>query len=211
MRKFLLWDHDGVLVDSEKWYFLATQECLRALGVELDQATYLSYMAYGRPCWELARMQGIPDAAIAQAKEERDRLYQHYLATEDIEVEGVLEVLKGLQGRYRTAIVSTAKRADFEVIHRSRQIVPLFEFVITLEDCVRAKPDPDPYRQALRRFGGSAAEALAIEDSARGLRAAVAAGVDCIVVRNEFTAAQDFTGAWRIIGSLRELPAALTG
>ncbi len=126
-------------------------------------------------------------------------------------MDGVLDVLKELQGRYRMAIVSTSKRVDFEVIHRSRQMMPFFEFVITIEDCVRAKPDPDPYQQALRRFGVSPAEAIAIEDSARGLYAAVAAGVDCIVVRNEFTVTQDFTSAWRIINSLRELPAALTG
>jgi HAD superfamily hydrolase (TIGR01509 family) len=156
-------------------------------------------------------VRGIPEAAIARAKEERDKLYQQYLATEDIEVEGVLEVLKALQGRYRMAIVSTAKRADFEVIHRARQLVPLFEFVLTREDYARAKPVPDPYQQALWWFGAAPAEAIVIEDSARGLRAAVADGVDCIVVRNEFTATQDFTGAWRMIGSLRELPAVLIG
>ena len=54
MRKFLLWDQDGVLVDTERWFFVATQECLRELGVELDQARYLQYMAAGRSCWELA-------------------------------------------------------------------------------------------------------------------------------------------------------------
>jgi beta-phosphoglucomutase-like phosphatase (HAD superfamily) len=45
MHKFLLWDQDGVLVDTERWFFVATQECLRELGVELNQATYLQYMA----------------------------------------------------------------------------------------------------------------------------------------------------------------------
>jgi phosphoglycolate phosphatase-like HAD superfamily hydrolase len=47
MRKFLLWDQDGVLVDTERWFFVATQECLRELSVELDQARYLQYMAAG--------------------------------------------------------------------------------------------------------------------------------------------------------------------
>jgi beta-phosphoglucomutase-like phosphatase (HAD superfamily) len=55
MSEFMLWDHDGVLVDTERWYFAATQESLASLGVPLDQNTYLNFMAEGRSCWDLAR------------------------------------------------------------------------------------------------------------------------------------------------------------
>jgi beta-phosphoglucomutase-like phosphatase (HAD superfamily) len=90
MRKFLLWDHDGVLVDTERWFFVATQECLRELGVELDHATYLQYMAAGHSCWELALEQGQSTVVIAAKRRERDRRYQSYLATRDITIDGVL-------------------------------------------------------------------------------------------------------------------------
>jgi HAD superfamily hydrolase (TIGR01509 family) len=207
--KFLLWDHDGVLVDTEPLYFAATQECVKLLGLEVDQPTYLDLMAVGRTCWELAREHGIAEHAILEARRERDRRYQHYLLTREIEIEGVIDVLNALQSRYRMAIVTTSKRADFELIHRSRAIRQFFEFVITVEDCAKAKPDPDPYLRALKRFDARPGDAVAIEDSSRGLAAAIAAGLRCIVVHNEFTSTQNFTGASRILASLRELPAAL--
>jgi HAD superfamily hydrolase (TIGR01509 family) len=209
MRKYLLWDHDGVLVDTEKWYFAATQDSLRRLGVELDQLTYLRLMADGRASWELARAHGINEDVIVAARRDRDVCYQRYLAEADIEIEGVLDVLSELGAAYRMAIVTTAKREDFALIHRSRKIASFFEFVINVEDCAHAKPHPDPYLRALSRFGAAAGEAFAIEDSSRGLKAAVAAGLDCIIIRNEFTAAQDFTGAWRIVDSIRDLRSVL--
>ena len=108
------------------------------------------------------------------------------------------------------AIVSTSKRSDFELIHRCGVILPFLEFAINIEDCEQPKPDPDPYLKALNRFGASAGEAVAIEDSSRGLRSAMAAGIDCVVIRNEFKSSQDFSGAWQILHSIRELPATLT-
>ena len=211
MRKFLLWDQDGVLVDTERWFFVTTQECLRELGVELDQATYLQYMAAGCSCWELALDHGQSDVVIAEKRRERDRRYQSYLATKDITIDGVLETLHVLCQQYRMAIVSTSKRADVALIHRSRVLLPFFEFVLTIEDYAQPKPAPDPYLKALHRFGAVAKEGVAIEDSARGLRSAMAAGVDCVVVCNAFTASQDFSGAWRMLHAIRELPGVLAG
>jgi HAD superfamily hydrolase (TIGR01509 family) len=208
-KKFLLWDHDGVLVDTEKWYFLATQACLAELGVEFDQAGYLSMMADGRTYWDRAQQRGIADSVIAAARRKRDELYQQYLLTREIEIEGVIEVLSELTKTHRMAIVTTSRREDFDLIHRSRTIRRFFEFVIAAEDCTRHKPDPDPYQQALRRFDAEPGEALAIEDSSRGLRSAVAAGLDCVIIRNDFTAAQDFARAWRVLSSIRELPTVL--
>jgi beta-phosphoglucomutase-like phosphatase (HAD superfamily) len=109
------------------------------------------------------------------------------------------------------AVVSTSKRADFELIHRHRRIRQFFEFVLNIEDCAKAKPDPDPYLRALKRFNAHPEEAVAIEDSSRGLGSAIAAGLRCIIIHNNFTSTQDFTAAWRILGSLRELPDVLSG
>jgi HAD superfamily hydrolase (TIGR01509 family) len=209
MRRYLLWDHDGVLVDTEKWYFRATRERLAKIQCALDQSACLRIMASGRSCWDLAREKGIPEEVIARERSERDRLYQHFLRTETIEIEGVVEVLRELGERYRMAIVSGSRRADFELIHRSRNIVGFFDFVINIEDCARAKPSPDPYLNALRRFGADAGEAVAIEDSSRGLRSAVDAGLDCVVVGSPFTASEDFSDAWKVVDSVRDLPGLL--
>jgi beta-phosphoglucomutase-like phosphatase (HAD superfamily) len=105
------------------------------------------------------------------------------------------------------AIVTTALRADFDLIHESSGLLGFFEFALTREDYPRSKPHPDPYLAALERFGAHPREALALEDSVRGLNSARRAGLDCLVVRSPFTASQDFATAWRVVDSIREVPA----
>ncbi|MES2207903.1 MAG: HAD family phosphatase [Pseudomonadota bacterium] len=210
MKKFLLWDHDGILVDTERWYFAATQECLANLDITLNQDTYLELMAQGHSCWELAKKIGRSDKAIAEAKNKRDKLYQNFLCMESIEIQDVVEVLQQLHKDYRMAVVSTARREDLELIHRNRNLLKFFEFVLTFEDCTHAKPHPAPYLEALRRFKAPAFQAIAIEDSSRGLQSAVSAEIDCIIVKTDFTMSQDFTNAWAIIPSISRLPHTLS-
>ena len=108
-------------------------------------------------------------------------------------------------------IVTTSKRADFALIHEKRSILDYMEFYLTEEDYERAKPHPEPYLTGLQRFGAAAAETVVIEDSARGLKSAIAAGIDCIVVANEFTAAHDLSAATAKVATIRELPSAIRG
>ena len=195
-----------MLVDTEPWYFEATRQCIAALGVALDLDEYLQDMVYGTPAWDRARALGVPEAEVVAARQARDTLYQQFLRNKDIEIPGVSEILRSLAQRHQMAIVTTAKRADFELIHRQRNIVEHMQFVLASGDYPRAKPHPDPYLTALQRFGVKADEALVIEDSERGLRAAVAAGIDCVVVENEFVRGQDFSTARYRIASLDALP-----
>lgn len=131
--------------------------------------------------------------------------YQEYLRTEAIEIEGVIETLAELSKYVRMAIVTTAKRTDFQLIHEKRQIIPFMEFVLVREDYERAKPHPEPYLNGLKRFGATKAETLVVEDSNRGLNPAVAAGMDCAIVHNEFTETHDFSQANYRIKTLIEL------
>jgi len=205
-RRYILWDHDGVLVDTERWYFVATRDVLEGLGVELSQETYLEYMARGQPCWDLCRARGMTDDEIARQRGLRNSIYQEHLRTQPIEIDGVADVLSTLSSSFEMAVVTTARREDFELIHRSRDLLGFFRFVLTVEDYRRAKPHPDPYLAGLERFGALPDQTVAIEDSARGLRSTLEAGLDCIVVRNPFTASQDFSGAWRMVDSIRQVP-----
>jgi beta-phosphoglucomutase-like phosphatase (HAD superfamily) len=109
------------------------------------------------------------------------------------------------------AIVTTSTRAHFELIHRNRTLLRHMDFVLTREDYTASKPDPEPYLLALRKLGASADECLVVEDSQRGLQAALAAGIDCAVVHNPFTASHDFTGAIHTLDSLADLPGILYG
>ena len=205
MKKFVLFDHDGVLVDTEPWYFRAGQRALAEVGVAVDLDAYLHDMSLGLGTWHRARAAGVDDETLDQLRRHRNDYYQEYPQSEDIEITGVLEALAELAQHVCMAIVTTAKRTDFELIHAKRQIVPYMEFVLTREDYEHAKPDPEPYLTGLERFGATAAETLVVEDSARGLRSAVAAGIDCAVVHNEFTKTQDFSRATHRIEALREV------
>jgi HAD superfamily hydrolase (TIGR01509 family) len=210
--RFLLWDHDGVLVDTERWYFEATRVALARFGVELSQGRYLELAASGGSCWDLARVElGLRDPEVAAGRAHRDALYQEFLRSESIEIEGVADVLGELASRYRMAVVTNARRSDFELIHARRDLLRHFEFVLTGEDFGRSKPEADPYLAGLARFAADPSRSFAVEDSLRGLRSARAAGLPCIVIRTPFTASEDFSGAYRVVDSIRDLPEVLLG
>jgi HAD superfamily hydrolase (TIGR01509 family) len=211
MTKYLFWDNDGVLVDTEYWYFRATQRALGELGVELTESTYLTFMSKGKPCWDLASDVGFGTPELEKKRSDRNSYYQNYLRSEDIEIPGVVEVLRALSETYTMAIVTTSRCEDFDLIHQHRSILPLMDFVITREDYTKSKPDPEPYLAALKKFDARASDAIVIEDSQRGLQSAVAAGIECVVVHNEFTKTHDFTGATHSIQALWELPELLRG
>jgi HAD superfamily hydrolase (TIGR01509 family) len=205
VKKYILFDHDGVLVDTEFWYYKAGERALADIGLSLDKDQYLREMSEGLGTWAQARAAGIDEETISRQRDVRDDYYQEYLRTEAIEIEGVVDSLAELSQYARMAIVTTAKRADFDIIHEKRQIRQFMDFVLVREDYEHAKPHPEPYLTGLKRFGAAAEETLVVEDSSRGLRSAVAAGIDCAIVRNEFTKAHDFSQASYRIQSLSEL------
>ncbi len=200
-----------MLVDTEPWYYRATRRALGDIGINLARDEYLDFMARGQSAWDLAVQAGVSETDVRRHKHNRNEYYQHHLDTEDIDIPGVDAVLTELGNGYAMAIVTTAKKADFELIHRTRNIVPHMDFVLMSGDYARSKPAPDPYLAALGRFAIKREAAVVIEDSERGLRSAVAAGIDCIVVYNKFTATQNFSGAAHYIDSLAELPGLIYG
>lgn len=209
MKKYILFDHDGVLVDTEQWYFMSNQRALSELGIALDKAQYLKNMANGISCWDLARSRDIDESIIAEQRVRRNLYYQHYLQNKDITIPGIESLLGELSKEYKMAIITTSKRTDFELIHKERKIVQYMDFVLTREDYANAKPHPEPYLTGLEKFGGRKEETLIIEDSERGLKSAVAAGIECAIVYNEFTKTHDFSKATHTINSLSELPVLL--
>ncbi|MGK5677978.1 HAD family hydrolase [Actinoplanes sp. URMC 104] len=205
MKKYVLFDHDGVLVDTELWYFKAGERALADIGITVDREQYLRDMSRGAGTWVQARAAGADERSISRQRAARDAYYQEYLRTRPIEIEGVVEALAELSHHVRMAIVTTAKRADFELIHEKRRITQFMDFVLVREDYELAKPHPEPYLTGLKRFGATREETLVVEDSARGLTSAVAAGIDCVIVHNEFTKTQDFSQASHRINALSEL------
>jgi HAD superfamily hydrolase (TIGR01509 family) len=211
VKRYLLFDHDGVLVDTEFWYYKAGEHALADVGLPLDKDQYLRDMNQGLGTWAQARAAGIDEQAIGRLRAARDDYYQEYLRTQAIEINGVTEALAELSQHARMAIVTTAKRADFELIHEKRHIRQFMDFVLVREDYQHAKPHPEPYLTGLKRFGAAKEETLVVEDSPRGLKSAVAAGIDCAIVRSDFTHSPDFSQASYRIEALIELRDIIAG
>jgi beta-phosphoglucomutase-like phosphatase (HAD superfamily) len=134
VKKYILFDHDGVLVDTEFWYYKAGERALADIGLTLDKDQYLRDMNQGLGTWRQALAAGIDEQTISRQRRVRDNYYQEYLRSEAIEIEGVVDTLAELSKYVRMAIVTTAKRVDFEIIHEKRQMRQFMEFVLVRED-----------------------------------------------------------------------------
>ncbi|MEA3384518.1 MAG: HAD-IA family hydrolase [Campylobacterota bacterium] len=206
MKKYILFDNDGVLVETETWYYEASKKTLKEFfNLNLQFDDYMKIMARGGTAWEKAQAIGISEDKISKARNQRNIYYQEYLKNENITIPDVHDVLNELQKKYKMAIVTTSRRVDFEIIHNSRGISDFMEFVLCEEDYENAKPHPEPYLKGLDIFKANKNEAVVVEDSQRGLTAAFKAGIECITVKNEFTKTQDFSNATHKIESLSEL------
>jgi len=204
----ILWDNDGVLVDTEVLYFRATRETLAGIGFELTEALFREYfLARSQGIWHLLR--GHDPGSIEALRARRDERFRSLLASEPLHIDGAPEVLEALSGRLRMGVVTSARRGNFQAIHARTGLDVHFEFVVTGDDVERTKPDPEPYLQGLDHAGCAPHEALAIEDSERGLAAARAAGIPCWVIPTALSADGDFSLADRIVERIEEIPALL--
>lgn len=208
MRDIILWDHDGVLVDTERYYFEATATVLARAGVTLTRAQYRQFhLVDSCGSWHLAGH--LPEPVRDAMRAERNALYTRMITERDVMVPGALDLLRRLQPHYRMAIVTSAWREHFAALHRSSGLKELVEFVLVREDYEKSKPDPEPYLAAMARFGVTAERCLVVEDSARGLAAARAAGIACWTVYSEMTEGLDFDGAERRFDRLADIGEAL--
>jgi HAD superfamily hydrolase (TIGR01509 family) len=205
--KAILWDNDGVLVDTEGLYFLATREVLETIGVDLTEEVYAAlFLSAGRGAWHLAEQAGATAAQIADLRRRRDDLYSEMLIAQEVIIDGAAEVLARLHGKYVMGIVTSSQKQHFELIHRSTGLLKYFDFVIANGDYQRSKPDPQPYLIAIERSGFDKDECIAVEDSERGLKSAIAAGVRCLIVPNRLTSSSVFSGAHKVLRSITDVP-----
>ena len=207
MIKAIFWDNDGVLVDTERLYFQATQETLESVGVTLNKEHYIEFfLRQGRGAWHLLEERGVAAADVERLRRRRNDLYSELLQREACAIDGVAGTLEFLHGKYVMGIVTSSRRDHFDIIHTRCNLLQYFDFVLTAADFARVKPHPDPYLSALDRAGADPADCIAIEDSERGLQAATLAGIRCVVIPTPLTAGGNFAGAVRVIDRVAELP-----
>jgi len=199
----ILFDNDGVLVDTEHLYFRANQEALAGVGIQLDADAYVQlFLREGRGAWHLARERGLGPGDIDALRAARDRRYFELVGSADVMIPGVADIVPALARRYRLAIVTSSEKGPFARTHARTGLLEHFELVLAQGDYARGKPEPDPYLRAVERLGVAGDRCLVIEDSERGLRAAKAAGLRCWVIPSGLTAGGRFEKADAVFDSL---------
>ncbi len=210
MIKAVLFDNDGVLIDSESVFFALTRDALATAGVGLHPSYWARhYLGNGLKSMEVAESLGLPRAIADGVIELRNRRFMARLQEGFSPITGVMETLSALRPLVRMALVTGSPRDKLLLAHQETELLPLFDCVITSDDYTHSKPHPAPYHTAMERLGIEAGECLAVEDSPRGLNAAHAAGIRCLLIPTPLTDMEmcrhadwiepDITGVLRIV------------
>lgn len=204
--KNIIFDNDGVLVDTEKLFYQACKETLNGVGVNLTLDIYQDIsLRQGKSAMHVAQDVGLTEADIQQLRLDRDVVYRELLLSSAIVIDGVMEVLQTLHGRIKMGVVTSSPRHHFELMHQQTNILPYLGFVYAQEDFTRLKPFPDPYLLALEEQNLDADETIVIEDTERGLKSAMAAGIRCLVLPSDVSNGGDFQGAYRVLERIDEV------
>lgn len=209
MIRAIVFDFDGLIVDTEGPIFDAWRRIYRERGQDLPMERWLTIIGTASgafdPVRDLAARTGQPlDADELNALE---RLYYREATALQQLLPGVDEYLRDArQLHLRIAIASSSSRT-WVTEHLDRfGIGHHFDAIVCREDVTRTKPDPELYQTALRSLQVDADAALALEDSSHGIRAAKAAGLFCVAVANPLTANLDLSQADLRLPSLSAMP-----
>lgn len=199
-KKAILFDNDGVLADTEGLFFYATRIVLLKANIHVSSELYIDYcLKRGKSLFDLAKEKGVSDNEVGKLRAERDAIYAKDLSCKNTAMPDVENVLRKIHGKVCMGIVTTAKRSHIEIMHRNTGFLKYFDFIVAIEDYEHSKPAPDPYLKAIEMSGLDARECIAIEDSLRGMKSALAANIDCVIIPNRLTKHSDFTGCVKIV------------
>jgi len=212
----LIFDFDGVVIDSEPIHFGCFRQVLASAGVRLTrEAYYADYLGYDdHDCFAAAgRDNGVEfsEARIAEMTAAKTVLVQQAYAGSVAPLDGAAELIRSaVAADVPVAVCSGALREEIVLASRALGVLDCFAQIVAAEDVRRGKPDPEGYRLVLRRLaespGRSAApgRCVVVEDSPAGVEAARAAGMRVLAVTNSY-AAGALAAADRVVASLAQV------
>lgn len=186
--KAVLFDMDGVLIDAKDWHYEALNQALSLFGMEISRYDHL--ITYdGLPTKKKLEMltleRGLPGALhefINDMKQEFTFQLGYAKCKPTFNHQYALSNLKA-QG-YKIASCSNSIRKTMDVLLERAGIADYFDFYISNQDVKEAKPSPEMYITAMKRFGLKPEECLILEDNENGIKAARASGAHLLVIAN---------------------------
>jgi HAD superfamily hydrolase (TIGR01509 family) len=203
----ILFDFDGVIVDSESLHHRAYEIALAPHGVvSIPMEVYADRFSNRGLGLEYCAQQ-VPGLDLRELKRRKDWFFREILETDARLLPGVAEALGDLGERRPLALATGSSRDAVAPVLRRFALLDLFRVIVGREDYDLDKPAPDAFLRACASLGEAPASCLAVEDSLKGLSAARAAGIPCVVIPNDYTRNGNFEGAAAILSSLHELSA----
>jgi HAD superfamily hydrolase (TIGR01509 family) len=204
--KAVIFDMDGLMIDSERLYIDSERAMAALRGKELPESCIEKMMGH-KPIESMAIFKedlSLSESA-AELLAERDALMRDKMEHDLVPMPGLFDLLKAVSGRFSLAIATGASRPFLDLTLEGLQIRSLFSALVCADDVSRGKPDPEIYLSAASRLGVLPGECLVLEDSANGIRSASSAGCRTIAVPSFYTKDQDFSLADKICPSLSDV------
>jgi HAD superfamily hydrolase (TIGR01509 family) len=188
----VVFDLDGVLVDSEQVWDEVREELARERGGRWHPGAQRDMMGMSSPEWSryMHDVIGLPEPPEEINREVVARLLQRYAAGLPW-LPGALDAVRRIAARWPLGLASSSNREVIDAVLEAGGLGRLFAATVSSEEVARGKPAPDVYLEAAGRLGVASELCAAIEDSHNGIRAARAAGMRCIAIPNRHYAPGD--------------------
>ncbi len=201
----VIFDLDGVLIDSEGLYFRAYQTVLEPYRVNISRAEYEEqWIARGRGPEYIVAKHNLPFSPD-ELRRMRSPVYLRLLETEVTLMPHTEEALTCLAPRFNLTVATNTNREHLDFVLHRFNIARFFPSTVAREDYQGAKPEPDAFLAGARKLGLPPTQCVVIEDTYKGVTAAFRAGMACIAVPNEYTLHNDFSQASLVLHNLKEL------
>ncbi|NTW36056.1 MAG: HAD family phosphatase [Syntrophobacteraceae bacterium] len=199
MIRAVLWDNDGLLLDSEAIFFNLTKSFFAEAGIHLDETYWgVEYLGNAKRTLQIAHELGMAADMVGPLVDRRNEAFVERIRHSVPLMPKVRETIDALFGQVSLGLVTGSPRDKVDLMHGANGLLERFDVIITEDDVRNQKPHPEPYLMALESLGLRPEECLALEDSRRGLSSAHAAGIPCIVVPNALTKVQRFELAYAV-------------
>ncbi|MEI9944207.1 MAG: HAD family phosphatase [Chitinophagaceae bacterium] len=207
MKKLVIFDIDGVLLDSEKVYLDINQAWFKEIGIKLSVEKHQTFIgSSAKRFWQYLKEENNLDGEIDTYIELEKELKNKALREQDLlPTEHVIDFLDFLEKNGNIiGIASSGLKKNIDLILTKLNIGHYFDLVVSGEQVIKGKPEPDIFLKVADHFNYQPADCIVIEDSTNGVTAAKAAGMFCVGFYNPNSGNQDLSKADLIIDSFKD-------